>query len=193
MSEVQAIEGAETAMGVSTEQLCKVLELALGDSPLGETLSELIGIVESTSRTGVLGSILLLDQDGKHLRHGAAPSLPGAYCTAIDGAEIGPCAGSCGTAAYTAKPVFVGDIATDPLWADFRELANGHGLGACWSTPIMTADRKVLGTFAMYHREPREPTVRDLALVDLVTQIAALVIDRDRTQSKLRSIAQMTA
>ena len=83
-----------------------------------ETLGELIRIVESTSRTGVLGSILLLDHDGKHLRHGAAPSLPDAYCAAIDGAEIGPCAGSCGTAAYTARPVFVSDIANDPLWAD---------------------------------------------------------------------------
>ena len=170
----------------------RVLELAIGDSPLEQTLSELIGIVESTSRTGVLGSILLLDQDGKHLRHGAAPSLPEAYCQALDGAEIGPCVGSCGTAAFTGEPVFVSDIANDPLWADFRELADAHGLRACWSTPIMTAGRKVLGTFAMYHREPREPTVRDLALVDLVTQTAALVIDRDRAQSALRNIARMT-
>jgi len=170
----------------------RVLELAIGDSPLEQTLSELIGIVESTSRTNVLGSILLLDPDGKHLRHGAAPSLPDAYCQAINGAEIGPCVGSCGTAAFTAEPVFVSDIANDPLWADFRELADAHGLRACWSIPIMTAGRKVLGTFAMYHREPREPTVRDLALVDLVTQTAALVIDRDRAQSALRNIARMT-
>jgi GAF domain-containing protein len=89
--------------------------------------------------------------------------------------------------------VFVSDIANDPLWVDFRELADAHGLRACWSMPILTADRKVLGTFAMYHREPREPTVRDLALVDLVTQTAALVIDRDRTQTMLRNIARMTA
>ena len=88
-----------------------MLELAITDSPLEQTLGELIGIVKSTSRTGVHGSILLLDQDGKHLRHGAAPSLPEAYCAAIDGAEIGPCVGSCGTAAYRAEPVFVGDIA----------------------------------------------------------------------------------
>ena len=82
---------------------------------------------------------------------------------------------------------------TDPLWADFRELAEMHGLRACWSIPIMTAGRRVLGTFAMYHREPREPTVRDLALVDLVTQTAALVIDRDRANTALRNIARMTA
>ena len=192
MPEQLAIDGTDTAMGVPTESLCRVLELAVADSPLERTLSELIRIVESTSRTGVLGSILLLDQDGKHLRHGAAPSLPAAYCAAIDGAEIGPCVGSCGTAAFTAKPVFVSDISNDPLWADFRELAETHGLRACWSIPILTAGRRVVGTFAMYHREPREPTLRDLALVDLVTQTAALVIDRDRTQATLRNIARMT-
>jgi PAS domain S-box-containing protein len=167
----------------------KVLELAIGDSPLEETLGELIRIVESTSRTGVLGSILLLDQDGKHLRHGAAPSLPPPYTAAIDGAEIGPSAGSCGTAAYRGEPVFVTDIATDPLWAVYKAVALPHGLQSCWSTPIMTRGRQVLGTFAMYHREPREPTVRDLTLVDLVTQTAALVIDRERAQAALRDIA----
>lgn len=166
----------------------KVLELAIGDSPLEATLSELIKIVESTSRTGVLGSILLLEADGKHLRQGAAPSLPRPYCEAIDGAEIGACAGSCGTAAYLGAAVFVSDIATDPLWADYKEIALPHGLRACWSIPILTRGRKVLGTFAMYHREPREPTIRDLLLVDLVTQTAALVIDRDQTQKALQNI-----
>jgi len=191
MSDVRALASAETEIVVSPDQFCRVLELAVGDNPLERTLGELIGIVESTSRTGVLGSILLLDQDGKHLRHGAAPSLPAAYCEAIDGAEIGPCAGSCGTAAYTARPVFVSDIANDPLWAEFKEVALPHGLRACWSTPIITSGRRVLGTFAMYHHEPRDPTVRDLALVDLVTQTAALVIDRDRANAVLRDIARM--
>jgi len=169
----------------------RVLELAIGDSPLERTLSELIKIVETTSRTQVLGSILLLDLDGKHLRHGAAPSLPGEYMAAIDGAEIGPCAGSCGTAAYRAQPVFVSDIAEDPLWAEYKVVALPHGLRACWSIPILTRGRRVLGTFAMYHREPREPTVRDLALVDLITQTAALVIDRERAHTALRKIADM--
>ena len=191
MSDVRALASAETEIVVPPERLCRVLELAITDSPLEQTLGELIGIVESTSRTGVHGSILLLDQDGKHLRHGAAPSLPDAYCAAIDGAEIGPCVGSCGTAAYRAEPVFVGDIATDPLWADFRDLAEMHGLRACWSIPIMTAGRRVLGTFAMYHREPREPKVSDLALVDLITQTAALVIDRERAHRALHEISEM--
>lgn len=169
----------------------KVLELAIGDAPLEITLSELIRIVESTSRTGVLGSILILDSDGKHLRHGAAPSLPKPYSSAIDGAEIGACAGSCGTAAYLGAAVFVSDIASDPLWADYKEIALPHGLRACWSIPILTRGRKVLGTFAMYHREPREPTVRDLMLVDLITQTAALVIDREQAKTALQNIATM--
>ena len=169
----------------------KVLELAIGDAPLETTLSELIRIVEATSRTGVLGSILLLEPDGKQLRHGAAPSLPQSYSAAIDGFEIGACAGSCGTAAYLGAAVFVYDIETDPLWADYRGFALPHGLRACWSVPILTRGRKVLGTFAMYHREPREPTVRDLMLVDLITQAAALVIDREQAKKALQNIATM--
>jgi GAF domain-containing protein len=173
------------------EAHCAVLEMAVANSPLEKTLGALIDIVESTSKTGVLGSILILDEDGRHLRHGAAPSLPKDYSAAIDGAEIGPCEGSCGTAAYRGRPVFVSDIEHDPLWEEYKEVALPHGLRACWSTPIIAAGPKVLGTFAMYHREPREPTVRDLALVDLVTQTAALVIDREQARAHLRKIADL--
>ena len=102
----------------------------------------------------VLASILLLDRDGVHLRHGAAPSLPASYCEAIDGTAIGPSVGSCGTAAYRRERVCVSDIATDPLWSDFRELALGAGPRACWSTPIFATDGSLLGTFALYYREP---------------------------------------
>ena len=182
MAENPKIDATATALGVSAEQLCGVLELAVADRPLAESLGALIKIVESTSKTGMLGSILLLDGDGRHLHTGAAPSLPELYCAAIDGGEIGPCAGSCGTAAFTGKPVFVNDIASDPLWAEYAEFAVACGLRACRSTPIITSGRKVLGTFAMYHREPREATIRDLAMVDLATQTAALVIDRMRAQ-----------
>jgi PAS domain S-box-containing protein len=186
------IQGHNVTEDKRSEQLrnahSRVLELAIGDAPLETTLTELIRIVESTSATGVLGSILLLDPDGQHLRHGAAPSLPPEYSAAIDGAEIGACAGSCGTAAFLGAAVFVSDIATDPLWADYKAIALPHGLRACWSTPILTRGRKVLGTFAMYHREPREPTVRDLMLVDLVTQTAALVIDREQAKRALQNL-----
>lgn len=178
---------------VSSERLSRVFELAVTDAALERSLGELLKIVEAKSKTGVLGSILLLDKDGKTLRHGAAPSLPELYCAAIDGAEIGPKVGSCGTAAYTGRPVFVSDIDTDPLWEDFRDLALSCGLRACWSTPIITSNRKILGTFAMYHREPREPTVRDLALVELVTQTAALIIDRKRAEPLLHRADRQAA
>ena len=189
MSEHRPVDAAGADAGVPIDGLCRALELAVADSPLEDSLGELIRAVESTSRTGVLGSILLLDEDGKHLRTGAAPSLPELYSAAIDGGEIGPKAGSCGTAAFTAKPVFVNDIAGDPLWEDYAEFAVACGLRACWSTPILTSRRKLLGTFAMYHREPREATLGDLVLVELVTNTAALIIDRKRAEGLLAAAA----
>jgi hypothetical protein len=166
----------------------EVLEHAISDEPLQTSLEGLIRTVEKHSVSGVLGSILLLDESGQHLRHGAAPSLPEAYNEAIDGIEIGPNVGSCGTAASTGKPVFVSDIAADPLWANFKDLALEHGLRACWSIPIRSGSGAVLGTFAMYHREPREPLEDDLQLVQLITQTAALVIERKQAETKLRQL-----
>ena len=170
----------------------KVLQLAIADAPLETTLTELIHMVESTSHTGVLGSILLLQPDGKHLRMGAAPSLPREFSAILDGIATGDAMGSCGTAAYLGAAVFVSNIETDPLWAKFKHLPLAHGLRACWSIPIMTRGRKVLGTFAMYHREPREPTARDLMLVDLITQTAALVIDREQAKTALQQMVAMS-
>lgn len=164
----------------------RVLELAVGDAPLSTTLEAIVAIVEGRSQSGVLASILLLDNDGIHLRHGAAPSLPVTYNQAIDGIAIGPAVGSCGAAAFGNVPVFVADIDTDPLWADFRELALGHGLRACWSIPIRSAQNTVLGTFAMYHREPRQPQSADLAIVDFVVRTAGLVVQRARTERAVR-------
>ena len=166
----------------------EVLEHAILDQPLENALEGLIRTVEKHSDSGILGSILLLDKSGKHLLHGAAPSLPEVYNEAINGIEIGPSVGSCGTAASTGKPVFVSDIATDPLWANFKELALEHGLRACWSIPIRSGSGQVLGTFAMYHREPREPVEDDLQLVQLITQTAALVIERKRAETALREL-----
>lgn len=141
-------------------------------------LETLVRTIEAQSSTHVLGSILL--RDGRHLRHGAAPSLPPAYSAAIDGIELGPGVGSCGTAAHTASTVVVRDIATDPLWKDFKGLALQHELRACWSTPIFSSKNEVLGTFALYHRVPAEPTVRDREIVELLGHTAGLVIERDR-------------
>ena len=141
--------------------------------------------VEVCSSNGVLGSILLLDATGKRLVHGAAPSLPNAYNVAIDGISIGTGVGSCGTAAFENRPVYVSDISVDPLWADFRELALSHRLRACWSTPIVSVEGAVLGTFAMYYAEPREPSPADLEIVATVAGAAALLIERRRMVAAL--------
>jgi PAS domain S-box-containing protein len=154
--------------------------------PLPQVLDELLRAVEAGAEGEMLASILLLDCDGTHLLHGAAPGLPQAYNDAIDGGAIGPNAGSCGTAAFLGRPVFVSDIANDPLWADYRDLALAHGLAACWSTPIKAADGRMLGTFAIYYREPRSPTPQDLDAIGLITHTAALAIERDLSERLLR-------
>jgi PAS domain S-box-containing protein len=133
---------------------------------------------------GSLSSILLLDPDGKSLRHGAAPSLPRAYIEAVDGAAIGPSAGSCGTAAYRAEPVIVADIATDPLWADYRDLALPHGLRACWSSPILSSEGKVLGTFATYYREPRSPAPQEHNVIEQITHLASIALEREQAAAE---------
>jgi PAS domain S-box-containing protein len=153
---------------------------------LRDSLETLVNLIERVA-PGMRGSILLVDDDGVTLRHGAAPNLPPAYCRAIDGAHIGPAAGSCGTAAYRREQVIVRDIATDPLWADYRRIAQPYGLAACWSTPILDTDGSVLGTFAMYYDELREPTAADIALTGTATLLAANVIKRARAAAMLRA------
>src|SRR5262249_57835918 len=112
-------------------------------------------------------SVLLLDESGRQLLHGSAPSLPAAYNAAVDGLEIGPGAGSCGTAAYRNEPVVVVDIATDPLWDSYRDLALPLGLRACWSTPIRSRSGTVLGTLAIYYRTARAPLPVERKLVEI--------------------------
>jgi C4-dicarboxylate-specific signal transduction histidine kinase len=105
---------------------------------------------------------------------------------AIDGIVIGPSVGSCGTAAYRREPVVVSDIATDPLWADFRDLALGHGLRACWSTPILSSEGRVMGTFAIYYREPRTPTPHEHNIIEQITHLASISVEREQAEAALR-------
>ncbi|WP_246801076.1 GAF domain-containing protein [Mesorhizobium amorphae] len=107
--------------------------------------------------TGIFGSVLLLDKDGSHLRHGGAPSLAKDYTTAIDGIAVGPKVGSCGTAVHRRELVIVADIMQDPLWEDYRQVAAAYGCRSCWSTPILSHQGAVLGVFAMYSMRMREP------------------------------------
>ncbi len=162
----------------------QVHELVATGAPLEQSLDSLLRVVEAQS-PGMLGSILLLDADGTHVHHLAAPSLPVAFCRAIDGESIGEGAGSCGTAMFRREPVIVEDIASDPLWADYRDIALRHGLRAAWSTPIFDADKEVLGSFALYFTEPRRPSEFHRELIALVTHCAAIVISKRREQLAL--------
>jgi len=152
-----------------------VSELRRGDS-LKDILDKHLLTVEQMSDNEILTSVLLLSEDGKRLTHGAAPSLPLPYREAIDGSEIGPTAGSCGTAAYLGRPVYVTDIATDPLWATYRDLALPHGLRSCWSTPIRHADGEVMGTFAIYHRSVSGPARDEVDAIEIITDNVARAI-----------------
>jgi PAS domain S-box-containing protein len=163
----------------------RVLEMIARDAPLEEILEKLVGVVEGRS-AGMLCSVLLLDADGQHVRHGAAPSLPKPYIAAIDGLSIGPQAGSCGTAMYRREPVVVTDILQDPLWEPYRAVAEGYGLRACWSTPILAHSGKALGSFAMYYREPRSPIPAESRVMEMATHLAGIAIERKLTHEQLR-------
>jgi len=149
-----------------------------GAGRLSAVLDSLVISIEEVVGGGVIGSVLVLDEAGLRLQNGAAPHLPVDYCNAIDGLPVGPKAGSCGTAVFRRERVIVSDIAHDPLWDDYRMLARRNGLAACWSTPIVSRDGRVLGTFAMYHPSPRRPRASELALVDIFARTAAAVIER---------------
>ena len=161
----------------------RILEMVAKGDSLRQMLDSVCRFVEEQA-SGFLASILLVD--GNRLRHGGAPSLPKAYTNAIDGVVIGPSVGSCGTAAYRGEQVIVEDIATDPLWADYREAALPHSLRACWSTPVFSSQGKVIATFAMYYREPRSPSLRDQETIEQITYLAGVAIERKLTQEVLR-------
>jgi PAS domain S-box-containing protein len=163
----------------------RVLEMIAADAPLADVLTSLVLLMEGQAE-GLRCSILLLNRDGKHVRHGAAPNLPETYVKAVNGAPIGPRNGSCGTAMYTRRPVVVTDVMTDPLWTDYRELAKICGLRACWSTPILSPQGEVLGSFAMYRQETRGPQPEETRLTEIATHIAGIAIERQRQQEILR-------
>lgn len=168
----------------------RVLQLMAEDKPLAQVLDALMRSVELQFSQKTMASILLLDADGVHVRDAAGPSLPAAYRKAIDGLAIGMGVGSCGTAAFTRKAVFVSDIATDPLWKDFKKLALAHGLQACWSIPIFSTRGNVLGTFALYHPQPREATPADLQIVETAVRTAGIAIDRKFSDAAIRESQQ---
>ena len=163
----------------------RLLEMVAKGEPLPSILDGICRLVEEVSR-GSLCSILLLDPNGNQLWHGAAPSLPDSYTRAFCGRSIGPKTGPCGRAAYYRRPVIVSDIAADPLGDGYRDLALAHGLHACWSTPILSSEGKALGSFAVLAREPRGPTPRHQKMIGEITHLAAVAIERNRTEAALQ-------
>lgn len=190
----RALEG-EIAVRARTQAVLAgeraILETIARGYPLTQTLDALARFIEERTE-GAVCSILLLEGPAseRRLRHGAAPSIPDTYNHAIDNIRIGPSVGSCGTAAYRGEPVIVTDIASDPLWADFRELALSHDLYACWSTPIQGTDGEILGTFALYYREPHAPEADERELVSVLTYLASIAIARHRKEEERVQILQ---
>lgn len=163
----------------------RILELLADSTPLPEILDALVRGVEALDPSA-LCSCLLLNDDGQHLGRAIAPSLPEFYITALDGAAIGPTAGSCGAATFSAQRVVVEDISSHPNWVPYRELAQQAGLAACWSEPICTASGQVLGAFAVYHRSVRAPSPIDLAIIAQSARLASIAIEKNADEQKLR-------
>ncbi len=178
------LEAEHARMETQSDIERSVLELLVKDEPLPKMLTHL-ALSHETLYPGTQCSVLLLDADGRHLRHGAAPSLAATYCQAIDGIEIGPRAGSCGTAAHTRKTTIVADIARDPRWQDYKALALAHGLFACWSVPIFSTQGRVLGAIAIYHGAPRSPLPAELTAIERCANLASMAIERRQAEATL--------
>ena len=162
----------------------RVLEMIASEQPLDKTLEAITRGIE-TLADDILCSVLLIDDSGTRLLHGAGPSLPAEYNRAINGIAIGPGVGSCGSAAYAREEVIVEDILTHPYWRDFVALAAPLGLRACWSTPILDAQGRLLGTFAVYSRQPGAPTDWHRQLINVATHVTAISIGTAQARSAL--------
>ncbi|MDB5661052.1 MAG: histidine kinase [Cypionkella sp.] len=169
-----------------------ILEMIATSAPLHDVLDRTMRLIES-QLTAIFGSVMLLDKDSVHLHHGAAPSLAKAYTDAIDGMRVGPCAGSCGTAAYRRQSVIVADVMTDPLWDDYRNLASAYGYRSCWSTPILSHSGEVLGVFAMYSMTVRTPTEDESNLIDFTARLAGIAIERKLAEDRIHFMANHDA
>ena len=166
----------------------QILEMIARGAPLATVFDRLVRLIES-QLVGVVCAALLLDEDGRRLRHCAAPSLSDAYCQAIDGVAIGPEGASFGAAAYRREPVVVGDIAVDPIWRDYRDLAGAHSLRSCWATPILSSHGAALGAFAVYARTVREPDAAETRLVDTAARIAGIAVERKLAEDRIQFMA----
>jgi PAS domain S-box-containing protein len=162
----------------------KILERMADGACLHDTLDAIVNLIERLVPP-VMCSVMGINRNGTHLTPLSAPGFQTEYLAAIADVAIGPNNGSCGTAAYRKAPVIVTDIASDPLWDDFRAIALPLGLRACWSLPVLDTHGTVLATVALYYREARAPSKRDLALVRPCITTIRLAIIFDRKQHDL--------
>ena len=169
---------------LSAEPLLNILELIFAGAPLQDVLASIARLVESQVE-GMLCTIWLPDEDGKHVRCAAAPSIPN-FRDQVGVMAIGPKGASCGTAIYRKQPVFVDDILTDPIWDDYRHMVIPFGIRAVWSRPLFGRDGKALGTFAMHYREVKSPQPIDVQLIENASHITGIAIERHLNEEKLR-------
>ena len=174
------------------QEQSNIIEMIATNIPLKKILDRLMLHIESQT-PGIMASVLLVNTEGSHLRLGAAPSLPIAYSEKIDGIAIGPNVGSCGTAIYRRQQVIVTDIQTDPLWHDYRQLASAHGLRSCWSTPIISHNNNIVGTFALYSATVRAPSEAEHQLIQMATRIAGIAIERCESEQRILHMAHHDA
>lgn len=166
----------------------RVLERIATGAPLEEVLHTLVTLIEEQAGD-VRCAVLLADGAQTRLRFVAAPNIPQDFRAGMEPyLHIAPNMSSCGTAAYLRQPVYTRDTATDPLWENFRGIAARSGLRATWSTPILSDDNRVLGTFAMYYGEPRLPAEEHIQLIDMAVQMARVAIEAKCDDDMLRTV-----
>lgn len=185
MVDVSRMQFAEVLNQAKNE----LLEMVATGQALTPVLNRLTALIESQFE-GLYCTVLLLDLDGRHVHVGAGPRMPADYMQALEGAEIGPTAGSCGTAMFDDRLVIVEDIATHPLWAAYKALALPFGFKACWSSPIHAANQGVIGSFAMYYREVRRPSPEEISALQTASHLAGIAIDQERRAEERRRAAQ---
>ncbi|MGD9788099.1 MAG: ATP-binding protein [Sulfuricellaceae bacterium] len=181
------VRQAETMMAGEIQ----VLEAIAGSRPLPHVLSILCVNIEALLGDECLCSVLLLDEEGTHLRHASAPHLPESYVAAIDGAAVGPRNGTFGAALASGKPVITVDILADPLWEQYRDVAWKNGLRACWSAPFFSSQGKALGVFALYYEEPREPAAYCIELVTHAAHLAAIAVERSEAEEVMKRLNEV--
>ncbi len=182
----------------SIESVLNLEKLIFAGSPLPEVLKIIARLVESQGE-GMFCTVWLPDEDGKHLDCVAAPSLPG-FSAHVGRTAVCANGASCGTAVYRREPVYVTDILSDPRWDGYRHLFEPYGIRSVWSRPLFTSEGKTLGTFAMLYREPRNPSARDLQLIENASHITGIAIERhmneqalQRERDRLRLLLEITS